>query len=83
MQLVNFHYFYTLAKSLQGLNRLRIDAPIFENWSELYEAEMALRTFLGNTILPPDASTESGQALVASIDALTSNANRPEPVKNY
>src|ERR1700733_2267798 len=83
MQLVNFHYFYTLAKSLQGLNRLRSDAPIIENWSELYDAEMALRAFLGNTILPPDASTESGQALVASIDSLTSNASRPERVKNY
>lgn len=69
MQLVNFHYFYGLSKGLQELNGLVVGESIAQNWSRLYNAELALRAFLDNQLLPPEASRESGFALVNLIDA--------------
>lgn len=82
MQLVNFHYFYGLSKALQELNYLAPEQPILSNWAALYNAEVALRAFLTNQLLPPEASRESGDALVALIDKLTSDAIRLEPISS-
>lgn len=83
MKLVNFHYFYTLSRSLQQLNGLTADTPIIANWQALYGAEMALREFLQNDLLPPEASNESGQNLVRLLDKLTSDATRADNLSAY
>lgn len=83
MQLVNFHYFYGVSKNLQELNHLAAEQPIISNWSALYNAEMAIRGFLENDVVPAEASRESGTALMDLLDSLTSNTSRPEPLSTY
>ena len=67
---INVQYFYRLATSLRPLVDLEIGTTIDEAYSQLYQAEVELNTFLFNTVIPPDTSYQSGYNLLQVIRSL-------------
>lgn len=87
MQPINVHYFYNLAKSLQELNKIQSGNTLIERFGELYFAENALRDFLGNDLLPPQACRERGETLATVINTILQSLNadppRTDPLSAY
>ena len=84
MQLVNFHYFYNLSRSLQDLNRIQPNTTIIENFGSLYFCENSLREFLANDLLPPQACREKCEALAniltSHLQSAASETPRTDPL---
>ena len=87
MQLVNVHYFYAFSKTLQQLANVPANTTIMENFSTFYSAENALRDFMANDLLPPQASREKCGQLADLLRTYSESAfsepPRTEPLNEY
>jgi hypothetical protein len=59
MQRINVQYFYQLASNLLPLKTLTAGNSILTEFSTLWDAEKEIKSFLGNTVIPPTTSVVS------------------------
>jgi len=79
MQRINVQYFYQLASNLLPLKTLTAGNSILNEFTTLWDAEREIKSFLGNTVIPPTTSYAAGKELSDALEALTSNLWRTEP----
>ncbi|HEX8889369.1 MAG TPA: hypothetical protein VF779_09335 [Pyrinomonadaceae bacterium] len=80
---INAHYFYRLATQLRPLVTIEAGKDIFDVFSELTDAEEALKGFLWNDVMPPETAFNDGRTLLAHIEKLLNELGRDEPLNAY
>jgi hypothetical protein len=78
MQRINTSYFYILAQNLIPLRSINTGATIVEFYGEIFQAELQLRGFMGNALLPPLTCFASGKLLHEALKSLLEDAFRDD-----
>jgi hypothetical protein len=78
MQRINSSYFYILAQKLIPLRGINTEATIMDFYGEIFQAELQLRSFLFNPLLPPLTSYTTGKSLLDALQQVQADAFREE-----